>query len=69
MKDSNQDGTGRMRYEQSHPWSFSGEGRTPEEQNAYRAGYDAIDWSDGKPNQARPRKTYPKPKAHGLSGF
>lgn len=56
---------GRMRYEQSHPMHFSAQGRTESELEAYRKGYDDIDWSDGRPNQARVRKALPKPKAYG----
>ncbi len=60
---------GRMRFEKSHPWHFSGEGRTEEEMTAYANGYSQIDWSDGPPNQARIRKTLPKSKAHRSGGF
>lgn len=56
----------RMRYEKSHPQMFTGEGRTEEERDAYRRNYEGIDWSDGRPNQAKPRKTYPHVKAKGL---
>jgi len=40
------DGTGRMRYEKSHPWHFTGEGRDAAAKEAYATNYDLIDWSD-----------------------
>lgn len=58
---------GRMRYEKGGPMSFSGEGRTQEELDAYRRNFDQIDWSDGRPNQARVIKA--RRKHPGLRDF
>jgi hypothetical protein len=41
------DGSNRMRYEKSHAWHFTFEGRDKEANQAYQANYDLIDWSDG----------------------
>lgn len=40
------DGSNRMRYEKSHPWHFTGEGRDAAAREAYAANYGLIDWAD-----------------------
>lgn len=40
------DPTKRMRYEKSHAWHFTFEGRDVDANEAYAKNYDAIDWSD-----------------------
>ncbi len=64
----NSDGTGRQRFEKSHPWSFSEpigvnlEGGCDCPRNAF--GFKAC-----KCGGANKRATYPKPKAYGHRGF
>jgi hypothetical protein len=58
------DGDNRMAYEKSCPFSVQMGGS-----EEYRKNFDAIDWTDGKPNQAKKRKTYPRPKGYGQRGF
>ena len=54
----------RMRYEKSHPMYL-----TPKPTEAFAKGFDAIDWSKGEKNCAKPRKRYPVPKAYRKAGF
>lgn len=39
----------------------TGQGRSPEQQEAYRERFDAIDWTSDAPNQARVKKALNKP--------
>ena len=54
----------RMRYEKSHPMYL-----TPAASEELTKRWDAIDWTKGEPNQAKPRKRYPVPKAYRKAGL